>query len=184
MIVMPRIESRRSHSISIIVILALTLPACESSTGLARDDSRPIQTEALAYELRPDGPGFGVDIPYVFTNRTGSPVYIVNCNGGFALHLERRDGVTWHSVWGPAINGCISAPIVIQPNATFADTLRLWGAPPGSNIAPRFNRADLDGTYRLVWDDVLSAFDPNSYPFGSQISFGDRVSNRFALRVR
>jgi hypothetical protein len=155
---------------------------CNDSTGLERDSEPLIQTHATEYKLKGDGPGLGVDIAYVFTNRTGGAVYLVNCGGSFGLHLERKAELGWHFAWGPVLNQCLSPPIVIEPNATFAGTLRVWGAPPGSNTYPQFDVDDPSGTYRIVWDDALSSFDADSYPFGAQIPLEARISNRFTLR--
>ena len=167
------------------LVLAASLAGfgCESSTGLARDSERLIQTESLAYDLRSDGPGLGVEIGYVFTNRTGAPVYLVNCGGGFGLHLEREVEGVWRFAWGPILPLCLSPPIVIESNATFADTLRVWGAPPGSNTYPQFDVEDPSGIYRIVWDAALSSFQ-DSVPLGPQIPFEARISNRFTLRIR
>jgi hypothetical protein len=151
-------------------------------TGLESDSDRLIQTESLEYQFQPDWIGLRVEIPYVFTNRTGRRVYLVNCNGAFALHLERENEGAWRSAWGPALEDCLSPPIVIRRNATFADTLRVWGAPPGSNTRPQFDVNDPSGTYRIVWDHALSSFQADRYPFGPQIPLDARISNRFTIR--
>ena len=168
------------------LVLAASLAGlgCESSTGLARDSERLIQTESLAYDLRSDGLGLGVEVEYVFTNRTGAPVYLVNCRGAFGLRLEREAEDGWRPAWGPIINQCLSAPIVIESNATFVDTLQVWGAPPGSNTFPQFDVQDPSGTYRIVWEDALSSFQDDLFPFGPQIPLEARISNRFTLRRR
>ena len=122
-----------------------------------------------------------MEIPYVFTNRTGGPVYLVNCRGAFALHLEREDDGAWRTAWVPVLQLCLSLPIVIETNTTFVDTLEVWGAPAGSNTYPQFDADDPSGTYRIVWDNALSSFQ-DSYPFGPQIPLDARISNPFTLR--
>jgi hypothetical protein len=131
---------------------------------LARDSERPIQTDSLQYHLDFDGRGLHARIPYVFTNRTGGTVSITNCRGLFALHLEREANGSWHPAWSPVLLGCLSAAIVIENNAEYRDTVDVWGAPPGGNSYPQFDKQDPTGTYRIVWDDDHS-----------------RVSNRFVL---
>ena len=155
-----------------------------SDTGpieLARSDE-PIQTDSLHYQLAFDGIGYHVKIPYIFTNRTGGTVYIVNCDGFFDLHLEHDDDTRSpaHSAWAPVLDECLSAPIVIENDATFTDTLDLWGAAPGQNVDPEFDRADPSGIYRIVWDDALSSYQ-DQLPFGSPIARDARISNRFTL---
>ena len=155
---------------------------CDTYTGLERDAEHPIQTDALEYELDSDGFGLYVEIPYVFTNRSGGTVYLVNCNGGFGLHLEREENGAWQYAWGPVLTMCLSPPILIASNATFADTLHVRAGSFGSNSFPQFDVDDPSGTYRIVWTAALSSFDANSYPFGEQIPLEYRVSNRFTLR--
>jgi hypothetical protein len=166
----------------LVVAAALGGLGCETSTGLDSDREHLIQTESLEYEFQPDWIGLRVEIPYVFTNRTGRQVYLVNCNGAFALHLEREDNGSWRAAWAPVIEDCLSPPIVIPRNTTFVDTLRVWGAPPGSNAGPQFDVEDPSGLYRIVWDDALSSFQDDSYPFGPQIPLDARISNRFTIR--
>lgn len=167
----------------LVLAAALAGWGCEASTGLARDNERLIQTESLAYDLRSDGLGLRVEIGYVFTNRTGATVYLVNCRGAFALRLEREVEAVWRTAWGPVLNQCLSPPIVIESGATFVDTLHVWGGPPGSNSYPQFDTDDPSGTYRIVWEAALSSYQ-DRLPFGPQIPLEARISNRFTLRMR
>jgi hypothetical protein len=130
----------------------------------------------------PDADGLATEIPYVFHNRTGAPVFLVNCNGAFALTLERLEGDQWKVAWGPFLPLCLSPPIVIEAGARFADTLHVWGSPPNQNSAPSFDVADPSGTYRLVWNAALSSFQ-DRLPFGEPIPLSYRVSNLFTLGV-
>jgi hypothetical protein len=166
------------------VLLGLVVWAlgCDTSTALTRDPDPPIQTEALVYELRQDALGLGTEISYVFENRTGAPVYVVNCNGAFALRLERWSAGEWAPSWGPFLNQCLSPPIVINAGATLADALHVWGATPGSNTYPQFETSDPSGVYRIVWLAALSSFQ-NRLPFGPEIPLEFRVSNEFRLEL-
>ena len=141
-----------------------------------------IQTDATTYQLVSDADGLSTEIPYVFENRTGASVYLVNCNGVFALRLERLERGQWNVAWSPVLPLCLSPPIVIEAGATFAATLHVWGSPPNQNSAPSFDVADPSGTYRLVWDAALSSFQ-DYLPFGEPIPFPYRVSNPFTLRA-
>ena len=147
---------------------------CESSTGLDPESNPLIQTDSPQYTLQTEGIGWGVDIPYVFTNRTGAIVHLANCLGSFPLHLERKDQGAWHTAWSPVILLCSMPSIVIDRNARFADTLRVWGAPQDSDRAPQFDTDEPSGTYRIVWDAVGS---PDRL-----IPLEMRVSNEFVLR--
>jgi len=75
--------------------LAVVGAGCSSITEPARDENAPIQTDRLTYRLRAEGPGRGVTIPYVFHNRTGATVYVVNCANAFHLTLQRLEDGEW-----------------------------------------------------------------------------------------
>jgi len=139
----------------------------------------PIRTDTLEYELQPSGVGLTLDIPYVYTNRTGRTVYIENCQGGFAMWLDRKVGDGWRTAWSPTLLLCLSQPIVIEDGATFADTLHVWGALPGQNVGPAFDTDDLDGVYRIVWGSAF--FFSRDDVYGSQLPLDARISNEFIL---
>ena len=112
------------HAQFLLIVPAL-LNGCLSATGLP--DPPLLETDALTYELVRDDPGLMVSIPYTFTNRTGGPVYLVNCLGGSGLHLEREDRGDWHPAWSPVLLDCLSPPIVIEEDEVWVDTLEVWG---------------------------------------------------------
>ena len=43
-----------------------------------RDESAPIKTNASSYRLDSASSGYRAEIGFTFTNRTGSPVYVIN----------------------------------------------------------------------------------------------------------
>jgi hypothetical protein len=165
------------HSLAAFVLVT----GCDTYTGPDRDLEPPIQTEDLLYELKSDGFGLRVDIPYTFTNSTDAAVYLTNCNGAFGLHLEREVDEGWKVAWSPALPMCLSPPIVIERNETFLDTLRVRAGEFGSNSYPQFDIEDPHGIYRIVWTAALASFDANASPFGQQIPIEHRISNRFEL---
>lgn len=168
----------------LLVGVALALSGCGGPTLPERDEEAPIQTDRLAYELVPadDGlPGVETVIGYEFTNRTGAPLYIVNCNGATAQVLEKRVDGEWVVVWGNVIPQCLSPAIVIEPGQTIPRELEVFGGDPGCNCAPTFTVEERSGVYRLVLPDVLSSFDPDARPFGTPLPKADRVSNEFRL---
>ena len=174
----PQLRSRGVLFVSV----TLGYLGCYTITGLS-DEERLIQTESLVYELQPDWIGLRTEIPYAFTNRTGRTIYLVNCNGAFSIHLEREDGEGWRTAWSPIRAACLSAPIVIEENAVFHDTLHVWGAPPDStNWSPNFDIDDPSGVYRIVWGTGVGSYDEDASPHGPLIMLEWRVSNRFTLQ--
>ncbi len=167
--------------------LCLVLAGCGEGlpTGLlAGEPDGAFRMERERYDLvRKDGYWEGT-IGYTWENRTGGDVFLVNCNGGFALHLERWNGSGWTPAWGPALPDCLSAPIVIAGGERRSFTLQVLGADPGSNWAPAFDRKDPAGWYRLVWTAALSSFDGSTYPFGEAIDAEHRTSSPFRIRTR
>lgn len=161
-------------------LLAVVL-GCTDLAGPHRDETLNLQTDALSYVLVPNREGLATQIPYTFTNRTAGSVYLVNCLGGFGLHLERREGQRWESVWGPVLPSCLSEPIVIPPGALFADTVHVWGG-VNADVGPTFDPATAAGRYRLVWDDAYASFQP-FLPWGDTIPLQERTSNEFELQV-
>lgn len=165
------------------VAVASTVLGCTASLLGPDDEGAPIRTDATEYALEPESGGLGTEIAYTFTNVTGADVYVVNCNGAFALHLERQVGDEWEVAWVPAIPQCLSQPIVIEPGERSEHTLHVWAALPGEEIYPQWDTPDLDGVYRIVWTDALTSFDGSDYPFGEDIPLEARVSNGFRLEV-
>lgn len=177
-------ESRRIRPHA-CAILMLMLAGCSSPSAPrpTNELANPaIVTDSSAYTLTSQDGGVGVTIPYVFTNQTGGPVYVENCNGEFSQVLQRWSGSAWVTAWSPALLDCQSAPIVINAGESFSTQLRVWGAPQGSTTGPQWDVADPSGWYRLVWGDVLSSYDLNAVPEGKLIPLDVRESNSFELR--
>jgi hypothetical protein len=172
--------SMRSASLFLTVLGSLL--ACSSPFGVDRDGETLLQTEELEYRLRETLSGLRVEIPYTFSNRTGSRVYLVNCRGDVSPSLERKHGFQWVHGWASVKLMCLSSPVVIEPGAEYRDTLRVIAWRFGSNNGPRFETEEIEGVYRLRWDQALSSFDPNQYPFGEDIPLDSRVSNSFVLK--
>lgn len=162
-------------SLPLLLAACLGGLACEDSTGLPAESHPLIQTDSPEYRLEPYGAGWHASIPYTFTNRTGRPVYLANCRGGFGVHLDREDNGTWRTVWSPVLLLCLSPPIVIGRYERFTHTLSVWGARPGTDIRPQFDREDPSGTYRIVWDAAYHLSGPG-FPAAA------RISNEFVLR--
>jgi hypothetical protein len=151
---------------------------------LQRDLTAPFQTDQLHYTLVLAPDGLQGEIPYVFNNPTQSPVYIVNCNGFTRLALEKRMGEYWVKAWEPIMEACLSEPVVVQPEQAYRAVIHVFGAHPANDMYPKFSVDSIPGVYRLVWQDVLQTYDPQTYPFGDALPLEQRISNHFRLDVQ
>ena len=123
-------------------------------------------------------------IPYSFTNRTGSTVYVPNCLGAFDVSLETLEAGGWVYVWSGAIPACRSPPIVIEPDEVYETTLNVGGCTSGGNCSPHLNLSRITSApVRIVWGTGLSSYDRDRYPPGELIPLEERVSNSFRLEV-
>lgn len=120
-------------------------------------------------------------VPYSFTNRTGSQVYLPNCRGGLDVRLEMEAADEWVGVWPLDLVICHDPPIVIEPDEVCQTTLHVactscsW-LPPG--MSPTASTR-----YRIMWGQALSSYDEDTYPFGELIPLEERVSNPFTFEV-
>jgi hypothetical protein len=141
-------------------------------------------TSSTVYHLRKTDAGYRADIPYTYINRSGAPLYLVNCNGDVAPGLEKRTGDRWERAWIPETNACLSPPVVIPTGGSYSDTLHMVVAPWDSTFYGELGRSDTSRRYRLLWHQALGSFDPNARPFGSELPREQRSSNAFALVVK
>ncbi|MDF1504443.1 hypothetical protein [Roseisolibacter sp. H3M3-2] len=148
----------------------------------ARDTTPLFQTDSLAYTLRRTFAVYEVGIAFTFRNATADTAHIVNCGGRTGVALERlRDGV-WEPFWDAVNPTCLSPAIVVPPGASYRHALSVYGGLPGSDVVPRFPSAELGGTYRAVFHDVLRSYQ-DRLPFGEPFPVGARRSNAFVLRM-
>jgi hypothetical protein len=172
---------------AIVLLNMLVFPllgGCEGNITppeVDRDTSAPVQTDATFYSLREDGVGLATEIPLSYENQTADTLYIVNCRGQLAAVLEKKVDGGWEEFWWPTLLDCLSPPIVIEPSGVLVDTLHVWGAPPGHNVAPEFKSDDVEGVYRIVMHDVVFNYDSNRTGFGDPVPLEYRVSNLFVL---
>ena len=181
----------RGHFIAISTIV-LGLAACrEPNIGpdavtptalVTRDENALFQTDSLAYTFRTNSVGYTGDIGVTFVNRTGATVYMVNCNGGTSLALEKRVDGKWVVAWSPVMQLCLSPPITVAAGGTYRTRLGVFGGYPKSNTFPRFTITDIAGEYRAVWYSVLRTYQ-SSLPFGELLPLDARISNRFTIAV-
>ncbi len=155
--------------------------ACAGPREPPRDPGALLQTSALRYELRRDELGWRVTIPYTFRNDTGGPVYLPNCGGDIRPLLQVERNGAWFDAWRPFTERCQSPPVVILAGDTLADTLRVFGAPAGSNLVPAFAFEDVEGVYRLLWYQAVSSTEEGAADPDAPLPLAERISNRFLL---
>ncbi len=168
--------------------MVLSTVGCESMSPPEVEDTALV-TDGTSFRLEEWGSVRGnlwyrADIPYSFTNRTGSKVYLPNCNGGIHLRLEMEGMIgEWVHVWGPVLLACQGPPIVIEPGEVYRRTLGVIGCLDG-NCGPRLVLPPTAATpVRILWEGALSSYDEDERPYGEQIPLEERVSNRFTLQV-
>lgn len=159
---------------------------CESTIPAVVEDTALV-THGTSFRIEREGGGrhtwYGGRIPYSFTNRTGSNVYLPNCRGGFHVRLEMEKAGEWVRIWSPVLLGCLSPPIVIEPDEVYETTLHVVGCLEGK-CAPRLVLPPSSSTpVRILWGDALSSYDEDGDPFGELIPLEERISNRFTLKV-
>lgn len=163
--------------------LALLLVACAGVLEPpAGDEDRPLQTDRLVYELRRTDHELRAEIPFTYTNQTDATVYVVNCKGHAPPALEKLVDGVWVPAWSAVVPACLSPPIVIESGETYVDTLHVYAGLPETRVAPVFTVREIEGTYRLVWHDLVHDYDPDRPGFGVGLPLEQRVSNTFSLR--
>lgn len=160
---------------------ALLLAGCGTPPEVTRDTDRLIQTSELRYTLSRDELGFRATIPFTFHNATGAPVYLPNCGGDVRPLLQVQRNGAWFEAWIPFRERCTSEPVVVPPGGTLADTLRIFGAPAGSNLVPAFTFEEVEGVYRLLWNQAVSRHAGGAVDPEALLPLASRVSNRFVL---
>ena len=161
--------------------MVLSTFGCESTTEVGLSG---LLTDGTSFRLeRVSGEVIRTQIPYSFTNRTGSRVFLVNCLGEFAVSLQMQQAGEWVRAWSPILLLCWSAPIVIEPGEVYRTTLDVFASLPGGSWQPYLPPPDASTAYRIVWGTGLSSYDPDQYPFGELIPLAERVSNSFTLEL-
>ncbi|MDX1673236.1 MAG: hypothetical protein R3314_00435 [Longimicrobiales bacterium] len=157
------------------VLLVPAIAACDSGTDLGPLREPGLRTERTAYEVEYGARGWSVEIPYTFTNRTGAPVLVANCNGATPLRLDRFGETGWAPAWYPMLPLCLSDPIVIGVGATYETVLPFFAGYPGSGSHPQMESGPIDGVYR-------SARGSGAHEgAGDLIGLAHRVANPSAL---
>ena len=176
------IEQRTSNPFTLAAPIAGDSSSAGTTSPPARLDGAPLRTSAAGYTLRSEPPGLATTIAYTYTNSSGAPLYLVNCNGDVSPALQRERGGSWEDAWSPVMNECLSPPVVIPAGGIYSDTLHLIVDRTHRDIYNALSSSNGSRRYRLVWHQALSSFDGNSRPFGRAVPLEQRVSNPFLLR--
>lgn len=167
------------------MVAGLAMAACSGPPEVERDPAPLLQTSALTYTFERHDFGYSATIPYSYRNETGVDVVVDHCDGDVRPLLQIRRGDRWVDQWHPFMDGCSSPPVRIAPGEVYSDTLRVIGAPPGSNVTPAFVFEDVEGVYRLYWFQArLSNSDaaaPGEESGAAALQW--RVSNAFVLEL-
>ncbi len=170
------------HPRRTVPILGAFVLACNAQvTPRPPDAASPIRTDRAEYTARRVADGVEVEIPFTYTNRTGRTVYVVNCNGIAPPGLQKRVDGEWMRAWSAAVPLCLSPPIVIGAGRTYTDTLRVFAGTPSSGVAPVLEVEEVEGVYRLVWENVVHDYDDARPGFGEPLPLEARISNPFRL---
>lgn len=169
-----------------LIAVALVLGACKREEAPVQPQPperpavavkrAPVETDRPRYVMQ-EGP-FGPETTIVstYTAPATHDVYLLNCNGAFAVGLQRPVGDGWEHVWLPAMNACMSAPIVIRAGESRQATIV---ADSGVDAAVSSRRTETKigtGTYRVVWHGLLDSYDPKASPPGPHVPIEQRVS--------
>ena len=169
------------------VMMTLSTSGCEVTSVAVAEDTALV-TDGTSFLLHREiafgHVWYSGRIPYTFTNRTGSSVYLPNCRGGFDVGLQIEEGGEWVHAWGPVLLDCLSAPIVIEADEVHETTLGVLGCTSGGKCGPRLDLPRITSTQvRILWRTGLSSYDEDAYPFGELIPLEERVSHSFRLEV-
>jgi hypothetical protein len=169
-----------------VVMVAVSSCGILDVLGLGSDEppslaGAPIQTDSAIYHLRTTEHAHELTIGLTYTNPTGSPVYIPTCHTPHPPVLEKWEGGEWVTAYAPVVLLCLGPPVVIGAGEVYAYRYEV-SATRRPNTIPRFEVAELPGTYRLVWR-MLGTWTPDgSEPgLGKELPLEHRVSNTFRI---
>ncbi len=153
--------------------MVLSTLGCESTTP----EDTALVTDGTSFQFdttRVSGHlWYGGQVPYSFTNRTGSRVYLSNCEGDPLAQLAMERAGEWVGIWPPDFAPC-APPIVIEPDEVYQTTLHFAGCATCYRLSTPVPTAST--RYRIRWYGVRSSD-------GEEIPLGELVSNSFRLEV-
>lgn len=183
---------RGPRSVLCAAVVAAAASGCETTRPEVQDT--PIVTAGNSFRLvREEDRGhtwYHATIPYSFTNRTGSKVYIDPGCGRRHHYVEMHEGGEDGSgEWVGFVSWIVCARghsfRAIEPGEVYEDTLRVGGCTSGGSCAPRLTLPAASTRFRIVWDAWSSlGEDRSGHPIpGDPVPLEERVSNHFTLQV-
>ena len=178
---------RGPRSVLCAAVVVAAASGCETIAPEVQDT--PIVTAGNSFQLV-GGEGRGhtwyfATIPYSFTNRTGSKVYIDLGCGDRHHYVQMYERGEW--VWFVSRIDCLigSGFTAIEPGEVHQDTLLTGGCTSGGSCAPRLTLPAASTLFRIVWDAWSSVDeDPYGNPIpGDPVPLEERVSNHFTFEV-
>ncbi len=186
-----RLRGPRSVLCAAVVVAAAL--GCETKAPLPEVQDTAIVTDSSSFGLwKTVGRGetwYGATIPYTYTNRTGSKVYVDYGCFGRHDHLEidedGEDGSEWAFFWAP--NACLIGVsfTTIEPGEVYRGALHLECSSDDS-CGERLALPGIASTpFRIGWL-AWASLDEDRYggPIGGDlVPLKERVSNHFTLEV-
>jgi len=159
----------------------LAVGACTGVPDVERDPEPLLQTAELRYDWTRHDVGYATEISFTYRNDTGRRLFLDQCGGDVRPLLQVQRSGRWVDAWHPLVRNCRDEPVVIEAGARWEGSVRVLGAPPGSNVTPNFVFEDVEGVYRLYW--FQARLDEPAGADGPQAPVDDRwrVSNPFVI---
>ncbi len=185
---------RGPRSVLCAAVVVAAVSGCETTTRPEVQDTAIVTAGNNFQLVRRVGRGHTVyyaTIPYKFTNRTGSKVYIDRGCGRRHHYVEMYEGQRGNGSgeWvGFGIRGdCFVGPVfrAIEPGEVHQDILRTAVCTSGGSCGPRLTLPAASTLFRIVWN-AWSSLDEDAYPDpvpGDPVPLEERVSNHFTLQV-
>jgi len=177
------VSSKRRLAAALIAGLLACRDQPQEADQPALNESEPstrIVTDSTAYSLRFDDPGWTTTIGFTYRAKADT-VYIVNCNGAILMNLQKLESDRWTDAWYAEGDACLSPPIVVPPSGELKGKVVVWGAEFGVPSYNTFRVSEIDGEYRLVWNQPVHHYDARPGSLGDSIPMVERVSNPFTL---
>lgn len=143
----------------------------------------PIRTDRDVYQVRKTQHSYELTMELAYVNPTSGPVYIPTCHTPHPPALQKWVGGEWVTAYSPVVLECLGPPVVIGRGETYRYTYRVE-ASHRPNTFPRFEVAEVPGTYRLVWH-ILGTWEPSGPQpgLGEELPLEQRVSDSFRLEL-
>jgi hypothetical protein len=172
--------SSRPTLVFLVALLGCEGPPEADEVGLSERSPASIRTDSSAYFLHFDDPVWTTRIGFSYRAEADT-IYVMNCNGAILMNLQKLEVGGWTDAWYAEGNQCLSPPLLIPPNTEFRGEALIWGADSGQRSYNTFRVPEIDGEYRLVWNQPVHHYHPSSGNFGDTLQLANRVSNQFTL---